>query len=226
MDYFDRTINGRRVVFVGPAATLHNQKQKTFIDSFDVVIKTNGLVFINPMFYDDYSDRCDILYINQSYLDHTKLDVSELLLLKIEIICVKSLNKINPQQLSPIPVRVVRNIFCNQNFLHAPTMGSIIVNDVLSSKPKSLHLMGMDFYTNDIPYIETYQPIAIDDLIKQKWHKITLNTKKVTQNKKVLHNINEDFRYIYKMYKRTNIITVDPYIQNLFNDLELALSKV
>ena len=222
---FDELIRDKRVVFVGPSATLIGRNRKDFINSFDVVVKTNGLGFIKPDLYDDYGDRCDILYVNQSFLDYADMNVEHLLSIGVKIICAKAHNKIKKLNLDPIHVRIMRRLRDN-HFSCSPIMGSLILNDIMEANPKRLHLMGMDFYKGEIPYVPTYQPKAIEDIIqkriKRKGHFGT-NQK---NSKKPIHMVKEDFAYIFGRYKATKKITVDKHMKKLFDDYEAENEEV
>lgn len=209
---FLKLIKDKSIVFVGPSATLIGQKQKDFINSFDVVVKPNGLGFIGEELYDDYGDRCDILYVNQSFLDHGSMDKKHLLKIGVKMICAKAMNKIKHIDLSPIHIRVMIRLKDRDSFARSPIMGSILLNDILSAKPKRIHLMGMDFYKNKKKYVPTYQPESVEKIIK--------NRKAGLFPPKSVHKVNDDFLYIYNKFKNNKNITVDDTIKKLFEEYE------
>ena len=217
MDFKDLIYN-KHVIFVGPASTLIGSNNKKFIDSFDTIIKTNGLVPISDELISDYSDRCDILYCNISYTKLGKLYLNHYKKIKLQYLVFKALQYVNVKSLN-IPYRCTPPGINNYTFTQAPTMGSIIINDVLEHKPSTFYITGMDFYTNDEPYITGYQPKNVDEIIKSKWKPRNNNFKKEIDSNGTTHNINDDFLYIYNQYKANKLI-VDQYILQLFLDFE------
>jgi hypothetical protein len=215
---FEELIKNKRVVFVGPSIVLLGKKRKDFINSFDVIIKTNGLGFISTDLYNDYGDKCDILYVNHSFLKYSDMNTDHLLSIDVKMVCVKAIRHMDRFDMSPIPIRAMRKIE-NSDFLCAPIMGSLIINDVLSENPESLHLMGLDFYSNEQDYVETYQPPEVHEIIEKR---------KKKENTKInsVHNVNDDLIYTYDKVKSSGIITVDSNIKKLFEEYESRSEKV
>ena len=66
---FEDYIKGKSVIFVGPSPILLGKKMGKFIDSFDIVIKTNDFINIktHEKYINDYGKRNDIICLNMSY---------------------------------------------------------------------------------------------------------------------------------------------------------------
>jgi len=223
---FESLIKGKRVIFVGPSAVLMGGNNKKFINSFDVVIKTNGLGFIKPDLYDDYGDRCDILYVNIFFVRNNRdnMNIKHLVSTGVKMLCTKTEYKASFTDLSSMRTRVMRGLRDPNYFSYSPTMGSIIVNDILQEKPKSLHLMGLDFYKEEKAYVPTYQSPEAEVMIN-KMRKKEFRNDGDPVNKKAVHDINEDLTYIYSKFKTSGIITVDKNIKKIFIDYEFRTKK-
>lgn len=216
---YDNFINDKRVIVVGPATTLQNTKSKSFIDSFDVVVKTNGMWNIAPEYIEDYGDRCDIVYFNIQYIRDVAINPIALKSRGIKYVCLKwydgnleTLNKV-------IPFRIIPNKI-DFPFKKSPLMGSLLLNDLLSFSPKSIHLTGMDFYTNSEPYIQAYQLPIVNELIKKTWAPYLIKIQNDEPAASAVHHINDDFLYVYRQYTTTKIITVDDHLLALFNNYD------
>ena len=77
---FCEYIKNRRVCFVGASPILVDRKMGEFIDSFDVVVRTNGssTLINDPSFVKDYGCKMDVLYTNnQFYREMSPLPIAE-----------------------------------------------------------------------------------------------------------------------------------------------------
>ena len=76
---YQKYIKGKKVILVGPAITLIGKKTGAFIDSHDVVIRTNGAFPVLNKYQIDYGKKCDSLYINSLFARETQLPIGDYL---------------------------------------------------------------------------------------------------------------------------------------------------
>jgi hypothetical protein len=154
----------KSVIIVGPSPCILGKGYGEYIDSFDIVIRTNGginLTLTNPF---DYGTRCDVLYINSYYSSNLDLEISELInSSNVLYISSKTVDRIpndvlvslEPTILSWREFRSLRN-----KLKSAPISGAYIIYELsLFKNIKHIVLTGVDFYKNqDNTYAENYLP--------------------------------------------------------------------
>jgi hypothetical protein len=179
---YQNFIKDKRVIFVGPAKTLIGKSNGEFIDSHDVVIRTNGSFPVDQSLHADYGKRCDSLYVNMYYSKNGNMPIGEYESANLKFISLKS----DPKRLSVrfrnsnINFRIITQDFIStrRRLKVAPLMGTYIIDEVLRMRPASIHITGMSFYSEkDINshYISNYlpktaNPKILDD-IRLKHHK-------------------------------------------------------
>jgi len=220
---FRNYIFNNRVVIVGPSTRLTGLGLGNKLDNeFDIVVKTNGMVFIRNNLAKDYGQRIDILYVNIEFVN--TYNVTDVLSQNkdIKYCCFKSYKNINPDTLS-VSSRPI-SIFNDTNlFSSAPLMGSLILNDILACSPLSIYVTGFDFYSLDYFYAQGYREGIIKNKNKFKVGSISTSAN-LTNAKKFLHNVNEDFKYLHQLVNKYNgLILVDEYISQLFFEYEKTL---
>ena len=158
-------IKGKRVIFVGPSPCIMGESKGTFIDSFDIVIRTNGSFPVDKDNVIDYGERCDSLYVNCLFARVTNLPIDMykskgLKFLNLKQDTKKLATRYRPQYIMIRDLYQVWNA-SKREIGANPLMGSYIVWEILQHQPKSLYLTGMDCYANpDINshYIDNYLP--------------------------------------------------------------------
>ncbi len=158
-------IKNKRVIFVGPAKTLIGKKTGNFIDSHDVVIRTNGSFPVNQDLHTDYGKKCDSLYVNMYYSRNGDMPIRVYESSNLKFISLKC----DPKKIShrfkdsKINFRVITREFmtAKRRLQVAPLMGTYIVDEIIKMKPASIYVTGMSFYSEkDISshYIPNYLP--------------------------------------------------------------------
>lgn len=202
MKYYNY-IKEKRVCFVGPSPILVGKDDGGYIDSFDIVVKTNNAINIKES--KDYGHKCDVLYTNNQFQrEMGPLPVSKWNDLKW--LCMKACNK---EHLGYYRKYVsVRKIYDSINLvnskINSATMGSYILTDIIMNEPKELYVTGIDFFTskkakfehdNYNEYIKGYLP----DKIREQGN--IINKDKVKDG----HNQLENTRYILSLVDEYNI---------------------
>lgn len=62
-----KIFKNKRVIFVGPSSILKGSKYGSTIDSYDIVVRTNGGWPVPEELKEDYGTRCDAIFINHVY---------------------------------------------------------------------------------------------------------------------------------------------------------------
>lgn len=235
----------KRVVFVGPSPILENSSQGEFIDSFDIVCRVNHSICLDEQ-KKDYGSRCDFLFHSLTSAigleDETIKKWKERLLIeKPKMIgFVRSAKRKYKGILYLYAYNYYRDFirddpdlkdiftFHFSNGLQNTTIDVLTANPlsgtlsliVLLSMPiKSLHIMGFDYYqhekiyhtflnheslTGQPEFNPDYQHGIDDDKIKEfSFHNQT-------------HHI-AFAKYLYNKHK--GIVTVDDFLQSLFDKL-------
>ena len=195
-EFFRKLIKGKRVIYVGPATTLEGKEMGEFIDSFDVVIRSNNSYQIPDESQVDYGSRCDILYasgvfrkqniINSENTEHIKLVCSNRKFHSVIDKCrVFRMDRIKKQK------RFLTGIY------------SLI--DILNQNPRELYITGMDFYQSEKMYTDFYK---IGDLHEDDNAKKTLNT---------YHDVDKDLEYFKKHIAYKHNVTLDEMLKHLMS---------
>lgn len=181
-------IRDKSVIFVGPSPCITGEGKGDFIDSHDVVIRTNGAFPLSEDMHKDYGKKCDVLYTNCLYARVTNLPVEEYIKQGMKFLIMKEDKKnitARHKEL-PIEIRTVTRLWstARTEVGASPLMGAYIVWEILKFHPKSLYLTGMDNYSNpDIyqHYICDYLPN--DDLIPKLNHtRVQLHNQDIQNN--------------------------------------------
>jgi len=164
-------VKGKRVVFVGPSPILQGLGRGSVIDNFDVVVKTNNLPGMKG-FDEDYGQRCDIIYMNHQYNNEMKhLPFTLWKRRGMKVVCAKS----NPHNRNANTAKFfhVRDLPYDKLAAHikeakAQTMGLILMIDLLTMKPESIDVMGIDCYSGQRnSYIDGYIPKTVASYAKK-----------------------------------------------------------
>ena len=146
-------VNNKRVVFVGPAPILVGKGLNKFVDSFDVVVRTNGSILLldNPKYRKDYGSRIDVLYSNVQF--HRELGSpfpieSWKEKYNIKFICMKTCGGVFLDTYRKVmPVRTLNKLIGElHKKVEGLLMGPIILTDLIRQQPKELYVTGMDFF--------------------------------------------------------------------------------
>ena len=164
---YKQFIKGKRVVFVGPSPCILGESNGELIDSFDVVIRTNGSFPVNPLHTQDYGKRCDSLYVNELYAKRTNLPINEYLKRELRFLNLKK-DRYGLEwryKHFPLKIRKIESKFsvAQETIGAPPLMGTYIIWEILNMSPQSIYLTGMDCYNKpntNTHYINGYLPYA------------------------------------------------------------------
>lgn len=219
-EQFTQFIKGKRVIFVGPAPTLIGSNRGKEIDSYDVVVRTNGAIALcceKEQYRTDYGSRTDVLACNVQF--HRECGPFLNILDTWMRVCgLKFLNmKTVPQRfrkeyLKKLPVRTLQHIEAKlKKTIAGLLMGPIVIEDLLSFHPKELYVTGMNFYANKpkvfIPgdYRE-YYPDYLPEKIRKRAD--IANIGRIDP-----HDKKSNTKYIYMQWQRGNIQMDDEMVR-------------
>lgn len=220
-EYFQSMIKGKRVIFVGPAPTLIGSNRGEEIDSYDVVVRTNGAMFLAAQKADyqrDYGKRTDVLFSNvQFHREHKPFSIhldSWMDECGLKIINFKTVQqRFRDVYLKKIPVRTLQHVEAKlKKTIQGLLMGPIIIEDILSFCPKEFYVTGLNFYANKphtfIPgdYREYYPDYLTDKIMKKA---DIANIGRIDP-----HDKKSNTKYIYMQWQRGKI-NMDKEMVNL-----------
>lgn len=216
---FSKLITNKKVIFVGPSRLLIDTQKGNWIDSFDVVIRTNASFPVQEKYQIDYGKKCDFLYVNVQFTrEHFPLPVENYKENHLQFICFKA--GIPDEPLASkyndlISIRSYGKVGEKLKIKHIKGIltGSMILEDVLSFLPSELWVTGIDFYLHGQwnwgkAYIDNY----LSDTIIQK------AKKKKAEGKLIPHDIESNKEYMIDLYKREKIKFDDDVLKLLGNE--------
>jgi len=206
---YENFLRGKSVVLVGPASSMIGRNLGEYIDSFDIVIRTNNM--INTLMNDneaskDYGKRTDILYVNVTY-ERDMLDVWKVEEWKkrgLKYVCRLMKTDLGKKGISVKWRGILKNP------LPPPTtyLGTRAIWDLLSFDLKKLYVTGMDAYENvsDVvdgknkEYLEGYlPPLEIERRNNRIGGRLSL------------HDRYRDTRFILKLEEENSKMEIDPF---------------
>lgn len=180
---------GKKVIVVGPAGYLEGKGLGKWIDSFDIVVRINHAIPI--LNTEDYGSRTDILYHILSHRgvedQHKRLVVREEIeewktaglkwLISSHGPLSKRVEDMGPVIDGAFPWACVHDRFAErikkQIGSKSPNTGLTAILHLLSSRIKSLHVVGFDFYASGV--YKGYGDLKEgEDAIKinERWHDV------------------------------------------------------
>jgi hypothetical protein len=221
MKNFEDLVKNKNVVIVGPAHHLTGSNFGKIIDSYDVVVKINGLLYNkNPK---DYGARIDVLTTNLEFIRNNQLTDDLLIKKGIKFILCKRIFNNETQ----IPFKVLRTpdhkLFENSP---APLNGINAINEIINNKPKELFITGFDFYTSGRWFTENYYPTSPEytGSGNPKWDFKFVDPSASQSNS--LHRIEVDFMFLADLCKTNSNIKLDNKLKDLFNLYEKQKSLI
>ncbi len=158
MKIFKNIVKNKKVILVGPAPNILGKKYGEFIDSHDIIIRTNGGYPISDNLIEDYGRKTDILFINNKFIkkfyeiniDFYKKSNILLICHKCEISKELKLPNIKYELWGKVDIALYNTInLC----------GFVILKKLLQSNVTKINITGMDFYKNkNNVYIPNYIP--------------------------------------------------------------------
>jgi hypothetical protein len=213
---YNNFINQKRVIFVGGASILQGKNQGKFIDSFDVVVKTNGsLLLESPEYYRDYGKRIDVLYTNNQFqrecYPELLANVSKIKYLRMKCANNKRLRELRKK----IPTEIITPAIDKVNKIpvQSALMGCYIIQDILDNNPSELYLTGIDFFVSKKPVFEhdnyrEYIPGYLPERIRKQGNEINKGKTKDS------HDQYSNTKYIYDLYLQ-NKLNMPDFIKEL-----------
>jgi len=172
--YFEELIKNKKVIFVGPSPILKGSKLGEWIDSFDIVIRTNNFYSTLEENKEDYGSKCDVLYTNVQFIrEMSPLPIQEYVSKGLKFLRSKSYipqphtTDYNKFVLtSPINENTINHIQINN--IKSPLMGSYILFDILQYNPSEFFIAGVNCYNGNVldwnnQYLNGYLPQKIID---------------------------------------------------------------
>jgi hypothetical protein len=171
---FNAYIGGKKVIFVGPSGNLIGSGFGKWIDSFDVIIRTNHAPIAlaeDKSLAIDYGQRTDVLYINMQYYHKMIPDFPTDVWRKsgIKHLCMK---RCLLQDL--VKLKQLFNLMIIQNLctrvgrsVPSPLMGAIIAQDISSKNPRKFYMTGIDNYASAGDGYAAYIPGYIPEKIQK-----------------------------------------------------------
>lgn len=208
-------ITGKRVIFVGPGSIMRGRGLGDFIDSYDVVIRTNHFPILmesDSSLINDYGEKCSVVYLNLHYYRNNRP-------LKLDIYKNRGVRWLCSKVMNPVDMRVAGKIFNVRtinhvaNYLHKmigdALMGSVIIHDIVSQCPAELFVTGIDFFlSRDDNYGSYASPDYISDSAKAE------NIKRdIGQGKG--HNLPANARYMLSMHDQGYFKTHDFILEKI-----------
>jgi len=197
--YFNSLIEGKRVIYVGPSPILEGRGMGKFIDSFDVVVRSNASYPVPEHLWEDYGSRCDILYTNVFYSKIiNKLQNKDIY--KNILICSK-VQKIDNIKNRIFELKETEYLIHNKVHL----TGNYTYLDILEKNPYLLYITGISLYLDNRHHLEDFE--YRDDNQKQ-FYKFHDHVQEVSLFKNVILN-KENVRidnFLIDLIKNNNLI--------------------
>lgn len=210
---FKNFLKGKKVVLVGPASSMKGRELGSFIDSFDVVVRTNNMMnslLDNPELQKDFGTRTDVLYVNVTYERDMLEDwrMEDWVESGLKYVC-RTMNS----DFSKYGLQVHwRNTL---RFPYPPPtlfLGTRAILDLLAIGVESLYVTGMDGYENvgdlvdgkNEEYVEGYLPLLE---LKRREQRIGKELSR--------HDRYRDTRIILDLEQEREVLEIDSYCRGL-----------
>jgi len=216
---YEDFIKDKKIIFIGPSPYLIGQNLGKYFDSFDLIVRTNGSVFMGKELHKDYGSRLDILYVNVQFMrEACPLDFFKIIY-NIKYFCTKTRNKGAMANFSKkAPARDFSDVISVLNEqVQGLLTGTAIIYDILRFNPKELHIVGMDFYSNKPPvfipddwreYYPGYLPKVTEKLANVK-----------NLGRRDPHNYASNAKMVNRLQKTFPNLSIDEHCQNRINEL-------
>lgn len=220
---YSRYINNKRVVFVGASPILKGRKLGDWIDSFDIVVRSNNAINLtrDRSFSRDYGSHTDVLYTNnQFYREMKPLPVDEWHRWGLLWLCMKKCNQqrfIKMQ--SHLNVRMLTDVIRGvAKLIPSAHMGCFIYTDLLNCRPKELHVTGVDFFASkkkvfEIGNYQEYVPGYLPDKIAEIGNIINVGKKADG------HDFRASARYIWDLKQKYKNFTMPQFVEEILNGI-------
>jgi len=218
---FKNYIQNKKVIIVGPAGYLKDQNRGEYINSFDIVVRINHAI---PIKYpNDYGNRTDVLY---HILSRRSDDgIHKKLVSKEEIVGWKehginylvSRHDGNSQRIKTLKYSLYNNVkwLSLNNYYYRrirkavgekqPNTGIVAMMHLLSLNPKSVNVVGFDFYRSGV--YGGYGDIREGECAN------TVNSK--------WHDTEAQLKYLKKQAIRHKNLILDNALESILSEIKL-----
>jgi hypothetical protein len=226
-------LKNKKVIIIGPSESLLLNKNKDFIESFDIIVRVNRGIEPTDKYADYIGNRTDILYnclyehpdnggiINIDYFNqkklkylvyHPRVDFNGKSINKDPI--SNAQNALKKLKKSNIQLNRINSDFYNSISSQVkcrPNTGYIAIFDLLNYDIKELYITGFTFY------MDNFMPGYKDHVNKEKFKNKCFTSKR--------HNQNNLWNFLKKNYNNNPKIKVDKYLDKILKLEELDLNK-
>lgn len=211
-------LNNKRVAFIGPAPNLKGRGLGEFIDSFDIVVRTNHFIELvtDPEIQKDYGKKTTVLYVNRQYYREMKpFDFSKWARRGVEWVCAKYMKPKDRKELRKhMRYRDVRETLKHLT-VKCPSvlMGVVAMSEIVEARPKEFYVDGIDFNSSrkkvfEVGNYQEYVPGYLPPVIEEQGNRI--NSGKTEDG----HDMVSNTRIIYNMWQAKEIIFPE-HIENI-----------
>ena len=182
MTTYQDYIKNKRVIFVGASPIMIRLGEGPKIDSYDVVVRTNGSIWLihQKDFQVDYGKRCDVLYTNnQFYREMRPLPVREFRQHGLKFLRMKTCRPSDFREYNHhVGTEIIRDAIHEvDKKISGATMGLYLIQDILNCNPESLMVTGIDFFISKKKVFEhdnyrEYYPGYLPDKIREQGNRI------------------------------------------------------
>jgi hypothetical protein len=221
---FKNFIRNKTVAFVGGCPNIMGMGLGEKIDSYDIVVKSGGSVFLDSNnHFHSYGKRLHVLYVNVQFTREMRPLSGKLFTQRnVKYLCTKTkdhdyLFDKDPENLQIRDIGDTMGIV-NESF-HGATMGSYIFKDLLLCEPKELYITGIDFFVSKKKEFEhdnykEYLPGYLPDKIREQGN--VINKGKTEDG----HNLIENTKYIKTLFNDyEGIVHTDKFIYKIMDGL-------
>ena len=231
--YFD-FLEGKNVILVGSAGYLKDMNLGKWIDSFDLIIRMNLACPVKEDLKKDIGSRTDILYhtlIYEKFIEarpdlfkaHT---VDEMHSWKNDGVkwVVTHWNKSNPRvkAFAPIIEGIInwtdipksKHMLIKNELASTPNIGTSAITHILSSKVKSLSVIGCDYHRSG--YYVGYG--GFNEEQARAGTNSTAMWGQVKQDKESSHKVEPQLKYIKSLLKKDNRLILDHVLLNILQN--------
>jgi len=160
---YSKFLEGKRIALVGPARSSKGSKQRSVIDSYDIVSRINNGVNIPDKFKEDTGSRVDVLYssLNNCFFSNKTYSRKNILKYKKEYNLkwivgtghhrhnILKIAKYNKDEDTGVKVRLFnkdRYKKITSKLRYKPTTGIIVIDDLLAHDISEIYITGFTFY--------------------------------------------------------------------------------
>ena len=222
-------LKDKKVILVGPSESLLKNKNKEFIESFDIIVRVNRGIEPTDKYGEYVGERTDILY--NCMLEHPDnggiIDADYFASKKVKFVVYHSevdfhgvATDKEPSHLKPKTIKKLNNNNISTNKINfefynkissqvkcSPNTGYIAIFDLLNYDVKELYITGFTFY------LDKFMPGYKDQVDKEEF-----NNKCFTSQR---HNQKNLWEFLKKSYAENSKLKVDPYLHKILGLTEL-----